>query len=281
MADETDDLRYDEAIRKVSHNSYARDERPLTEQLAWDRHEPHDGGCRGLELDLCESPNLPMWAIDHDGWRPDADHQLAAYLRHLRRWSELEAGHHVVTVTLDLKPPVRNPARFATYLDATLAEHLGADRLYTPAELRGGATSLVAGATATGWPTLGELRGRFVLCLSGDEDAKRAYLDAEGDRLCFADQRVRRSHHRPSTTGGDRVFFNVNATESWAWDRRVARWFAPQPGFVTRAYVVNSPDLWDRAIAAGVNLIATDKVRNHRWATVGPLPFAGPPPNHV
>jgi Phosphoinositide phospholipase C, Ca2+-dependent len=268
-----DSWRYGEAVFKASHNSYDRDERPVTEQLTWQRSQPHQAGCRGLELDLCESPNLTMWAVDHNDYQPQADRQLSAYLRHLRLWSTFHPGHDVITVTLDLKSRARDLRQFPRHLDATIDEHLGADLLFTPAQLMGGMPSLVAGASATGWPTLAELRGRYILCLSGDEATKRNYARANNVRLCFADQKIDESDSLPSTASGDRVFFNYNATETWPWHDRI-RWFAAQDAFVTRAYVVNSQDLWDRVVAADTNIIATDKVRNHAWAHVGPEPFA-------
>jgi hypothetical protein len=122
----------------------------------------HQGACRGLELDLCESPNLPMWAVDHDRYRPDADRQLTEHLRHLRLWSDLHPGHDVITISVDLEERARSLRQFPRYLDATIDEHLGRDRLFTPRDLTGDASSLVAGAAA-GWPTLGDLAGRFIL----------------------------------------------------------------------------------------------------------------------
>ena len=119
---------------------------------------------------------------------------------------------------------------------------------------------------------LDELRGRFVLVLSGDEPTKASYARSGRHRLCFADRRVRQGDRRPSVASGDRVFFNLNATEDWAWDDSMA-WFARQPGFITRAYVANSAGLWDRLLAADVNILTTDKVRNHSWARVGDEPF--------
>ena len=174
---------------------------------------------------------------------------------------------------LDLKAKARDVRTFPRLLDATIDEHLGRDLLFTPGELMGDHDDLVRGAMANGWPTLDELRGRFVLCLSGDEPTKRSYARASRNRLCFADKRLRSGDRLPSTTSGDRVFFNFNSTESWDWDRRV-RWFAQRQGFVTRMYGVNSEDLWKRVQAAGANMIATDKVRNHRWAKVGGKPFS-------
>lgn len=257
---------------KASHNSYERDERPVTDQLAWSDRHPHQGGCRGLELDLRESPNLWVWSVHHDEYQGRADAQFSEYLRHLRTWSGFNPRHDVITITVDLKAPTRDRRQFPRYLDATIEEYLGRDRLFTPAELIGSAPSLVAGAMATGWPNLDELRGRFILVLSGDEPTKATYASSSHQRLCFADRRLGANDPLPSVTTGDRVFFNLNATEDWAWTDRL-RWFARQPGFVTRAYVANSADLWDHLLAADVNILSTDKVRNHPWARVGDRPF--------
>ncbi|MGD9705175.1 MAG: Ca2+-dependent phosphoinositide-specific phospholipase C [Acidimicrobiia bacterium] len=257
---------------KASHNSFERDERPVTEQLVWSDRQPHQAGCRGLELDLRESPNLWSWSVHHDEYQGRVDAQLVEYLRHLRTWSLFEPRHDVITITLDVKAQARNRRQFPRYLDATIEEFLGRDRLFSPAALMGSADSLVAGAMASGWPALDELRDRFILVLSGDEPTKASYASSSRDRLCFADQRLRDGDPLPSLTEGDRVFFNLNATEDWAWSDPL-HWFAGQQGFITRAYVANSADLWDRLLAADVNILSTDKVRNHPWARVGDQPF--------
>ena len=268
----TDDRRYHDVTFKASHNSFERDEKPFTEQLSWSRGSPHQAGCRGLELDLRESPHLTVWAVHHDEYTSRADRQFGEFLHHLRRWSELHRGHDVITVTLDLKARARDRRQFPRYLDLLIDECLGRDRLFTPTDLIGDHDSLVAGAMADGWPTLDALRGRFVLCLSGDESTKQTYASAGRDRRCFADQRLREGDRLPSRTDGDRVFVNVNADEDWDWEAHV-RALADRPGFISRTYGCNTSDLWRRAIAAGANIVATDMVRNHRWAHVGETPF--------
>ena len=191
----------------------------------------------------------------------------------LKRWSTFNPGHDVVTVTLDLKERARDLRQFPRYLDVTIEESLGRDRLFTPGDLMGTRSSLVEAAMADGWPPLSKLAGRFVLCLSGDEATKRAYARNSRIRLCFADRRHRSTDRRPSLRTGDRIFFNINASESWQWDEEL-RWFARQRGLVTRAYGVNSDDLWQRVVGADANIVATDKVRNHSWAKVGSDVFA-------
>ena len=246
----TDSRPYHRVSFKASHNSFERDEKPFTEQLSWSRRSPHQAGCRGLELDLRESPNLTVWAVHHDEYTSRADCQFSEFLRHLRRWSSMHPRHDVVTVTLDLKAPARDRRQFPRYLDTIIDECLGRDRLFTPTELTGGHESLVAGAMATGWPALDQLRGRLVLCLSGDESTKQSYSSTSRNRLCFADRRFREGDRLPSRTSGDRVFVNFNATEAWDWGARV-RALAERQGFITRAYGANSADLWRRAVAVG------------------------------
>ena len=257
---------------KASHNSYERDERPVTEQLVWSTSQPHQAGCRGLELDLRESPNLWSWSVDHDEYQGRADAQLVEYLRHLRTWSRFEARHDVITISLDREGAGPEPPSVPSL---ARRHHRGVPRLRPalhPGRADGFRSSLVAGAMASGWPTLEELRGRFILVLSGDEPTKASYAGSGRNRLCFADQRLREGDARPSLTEGDRVFFNLNATEDWDWHGAL-RWFARQPGFITRAYVANSADLWNRLLAADANIMSTDKVRNHSWARVGDRPF--------
>lgn len=276
----SDGWRYDEVMFKASHNSYERDEKPISEQLSWSARNPWQAGCRGLELDLHESPFLWLWSVHHSGsYTGRTDMQLGEYLHHLRRWSMLHTGHDVVTVTLDLKSSTRDARQFPRYLDLLVDECLGRDLLFTPAGLQGDAASLVDGARS-GWPTLGQLRGRFVLCLSGDERTKRAYARSGTDRRCFADMDVREGDPRPDPTDGDRVFFNVDVTADWDWTG-LLRELSGRPGFVCRAYVVNDASLWARVQSTGANIVTTDKVRNHHWAAVGDTPFVRRSPGSV
>ena len=263
-----DSWRYGQVSFKASHNSYERDEQPITEQLRWSGQSPHQAGCRGLEIDIAEARQLWVWSVQHsDDYSGAVDRQFTEYLTHLRRWSDLHPRHDVITVTIDLKSRTRDTRQFPRYFDMVIAEYLGEERLFTPHELRASNPNLVAAAMRDGWPTLGELRGKFILCLSGEhEETKRWYAGGQR-RLCFVDQRVRSGDGNPSTGAGSVVFFYLDAGDSWAWDRRL-RWFATQRGFVTRAYGLNSEGIWNKAKAAEANILSTDKVRNHRWANV-------------
>lgn len=263
-----DSWRYGQVSFKASHNSYERDEQPITEQLRWSGQNPHQAGCRGLEIDIAKARQLWVWSVQHsDDYSGAVDRQFTEYLTHLRRWSDLHPRHDVITVTIDLKSRTRDTRQFPRYFDMVIAEYLGEERLFTPHELRASNPNLVAAAMRDGWPTLGELRGKFILCLSGEhEETKRWYAGGQR-RLCFVDQRVRSGDGNPSTGAGSVVFFYLDAGDSWAWDR-LLRWFATQRGFVTRAYGLNSEGIWNKAKAAEANILSTDKVRNHPWAKV-------------
>ena len=155
------------------------------------------------------------WSVHHDEYQGRADAQLVEYLRHLRMWSRFEARHDVITISLDLKAQARNRRQFlagSTPPSRSSSVVTG----FTPAELMGSASSLVAGAMASGWPTLEELRGRFILVLSGDEPTKASYAGSGRNRLCFADQRLGDGDARLSLTEGPGVL-QLNATEDWDW----------------------------------------------------------------
>jgi hypothetical protein len=226
-----------------------------------------------LELDIHPSENLWVWSVNHIGrYKGLVDMQFSGYLTLLRDWSDKNPGHDVITVTVDLKSDPSDLRSFPWQLDAYIKRHLGSAKLFTPGELQGSNADLVSGAMSRGWPTLGDLKGRFILCLSGSEDAKKAYARSGKERLCFADKKLEQRDSRPSTTKGHRVFFNFDL-RAWLRWKKTLQWFANQKGFVTRGYVINDGVLWKKARSAKVNILATDKVMKYSWATVGPTPF--------
>jgi hypothetical protein len=265
------DYRYDEVSFKASHNSYAREERPVTTQLRWNSKEHHQCGCQGLEIDICQSPDLWLWSVGHFGpYNGSTDKQLSEYLAHLRRWSDRQKRHSVITITLDIKGEVADLRSFPLRLDEYIQRHIGIDKLFTPRELQRGAGSLVEGAIKYGWPTLRDLQSKFVLCLSGHKKAKVAYARSGANRLCFADQKLAAGDPVPSR--GNHVFMNMKVESDDDWRKRASR-VARRRGIVSRGYVINNEDLWQVARKSGINILATDKVRRYKWATVGKSPF--------
>lgn len=255
-------LPYNQVSMKASHNSYDRDE-SLTEQLQWNYWEPYQNGCRGLELDINQSSSGNQWSVGHVGGYSSRERQLSQFLSELRVWSVEHFGHDVVTLYLDLKEV---HAGFASGLDQYISQHFGRP-IYRPVDLMGTQSSVPNGARVNGWPTLDELRAKFIIVLSGDKDAKAAYAaDDPRIRLCFADKDCA-ANETPSSS--DRVFFNYhlysNDYSQWG---PVFRGQATNPASIIRGYVLNGDDLWNNALNSGCNVLATDKVSNHEWAMV-------------
>ena len=81
VSPETHSYTYNRVAFKASHNSYERNEMPITTQLNWSKTNPHQKGCRGLELDIHQSGNLWLWSVSHLlPYRGDADWQFSEYL---------------------------------------------------------------------------------------------------------------------------------------------------------------------------------------------------------
>lgn len=100
---------------------------------------------------------------------------LQACLGLLREWSDAHPGHLPIVVNLELKgDPLPVPAGLGftpilpfdgpllDAVDAELRAALG-DRLMTPDDVRDGAGDLRTAVTTTGWPTVAEARGRFLV----------------------------------------------------------------------------------------------------------------------
>lgn len=255
-------LPYNQVSFKASHNSYDRNE-PLVQQLRWNPSQPWQCGCRGLELDISQSSTGNNWSVSHDPGYSSRDTQLYTCLQQLAEWARQDSSHDVVTLYLDLKEV--QPG-FEDGLDQYVSQYL-ASPVYRPADLMGGQATVPDGARVNGWPTLSALAGKFIIVLSGDDDAKAAYAkDNPRARLCFADRSCDPDEVPDSD---DRVFFNYHLysadTPEWS---AVFRGQATNPASICRGWVLNGGDLWNSALNAGCNVLATDKVSDNQWAMV-------------
>jgi heat shock protein HslJ len=105
-------------------------------------------------------------------------------LAQLSAWSNGNPEHHPVLITINAKDEAIDQSGFATplefdaaawrALDETLRQGLG-PRLFEPDSLRGKADSLSA-AIASGWPTLAEMRGKFLVVLDHDGEKRASYI---------------------------------------------------------------------------------------------------------
>lgn len=291
------DPRYNEVQFKAAHNSIDREE-SLTAQLDWDPKEPANGGCRGLELDIVQDPKLAgpgdtwVFGVQHGGPYTPQTPGLARCLREVRQWADAHPGHDVITIHIDLKEEATlgDDKVFAAQIDRVFAGELGKERILAPFQLERDAPTLLEGIKRHGWPSLKDLRGKFIIIFSGgdgDEPVarrRRAYFTtSRRDRLAFVDLDQRAA----GAKGGDecdikssyyqegwRVFVNIElGRKDWARLGREAR----RQGFVTREWKANDEASWRAAREAGINILSTDRIRNHLWATVGPTLLAPMP----
>jgi len=281
------DLRFNETCWKATHNSYAKPV-DLATQLAHDPAHPHQYGARGLELDLYHDKLMLEFWVCH--WPPGMEKDerpLSHWLGQLLAWSG--AGNHdPVTVTLDIKKMRGGSDGWAGVLDRYLLRHFDGDRIFQPSAFAGaGHTSLVKAVHEQGWPTIGEMRGKFLFVLSGADTRKQQYVRQPFGRVCFADRSLNLALKNPSTTSGNRIFLNCNLAElsqfdeesdELGWDLGILdRRFdniVNNTAYVTRGYGLNNSRSWTRAGKLGVNARATDELTDKEWSTVGAAPYA-------
>jgi hypothetical protein len=277
-----DDYRYNELAFKASHNSYQRDE-DIHEQLQWNEHQQYDGGCRGLEIDITrhsDSSNgtsLHYFQVSHE--KGGSGQPLADYLGYLLSWHLANTDHDPVFVDLDIKSEEGSVEKFPGEIDTYLTEWFSRPLLYTPGDiLTDPALDLVGTVQKDGWPTFGDLRGKFLFCLSGTDAWKQFYAEKDPTiRLCFADVDVKDTAETNPIHKGNRAIANVHlySDDYSHWKKLVPS--LREAALLVRGYVLNSDSLWDKAQGAGVNILATDKVSDYDWARVGNAPFAVSP----
>ncbi len=274
MSDSYKNLPYNHVTFKASHNSYQRDEQPISTQLDWRANSPADCGCRGSELDIWYKPNNEdeeqFMVSHHDGKLPckhEKNNLLGSYLTSLRRWHDVNFDHDPVLLILDVKDDKKS-GDFQQDLDVYLKRYLKKEVLFTPANLlkNNPDIKLDQYVKEHGWPTVKDLFGKFIVCLSGDHHAKLRYMEQGGrNALCFCDYRPRDDENHIPATKGDFIFYNFhNIYPNFKSDVKKV---LEMNGFV-RSFKPNHEDDWNKSMKLGVNCIATDKVSNHGWAKV-------------
>jgi hypothetical protein len=269
---------YNNLQQKGSHNSYQRDE-DIHQQLAFNMAKPYQCGCRALEVDFARHSDSThgrsanYFQVTHDQGGDGIP--LAAYLGYLLSFHLATPMHDPIFVTLCIKSSQGNRSVFPDEMDAYIREWFDPRLLFTPGALMNGFPNLAASIQRSGWPGIAKLAGRFIFCLSGTEKWKSMYaLTDPTARLCFADRDlVDTTVAAPIDEFESRVVVNMNlfSDDVSHWPDCVAQ--LRQANLLVRGYVLNSKSLWNHALDAGVNILATDKVSNYKWATVGPSPF--------
>ncbi|WP_029252240.1 Ca2+-dependent phosphoinositide-specific phospholipase C [Paraoerskovia marina] len=268
----SDHLAYDDLQVIGTHNSYVEEPTWLQLQLIglvepaskstlryghdplWDQLED---GVRSIEWDVRDHgdrfsmAHVPL--VANRGTSPD----LELALEELGLWSSSHPDHLPVSLMVEFKKDYAflDPSLQAfdadSYdrWDALLEESLG-EALFTPDDLRGSAPSPRDAVETTGWPTVGELRGRILVFAWDDEEVREQYLAGHENlrgRAMFTSSR---------TGGSDAVF----AVHDDPHDAAIAD--AAAAGIVVRTRTdadldVGGDDL-AAALASGANILSTD-----------------------
>ncbi len=268
---------YNHLAFKSSHNSY---ESPydLHELLATDFKDVSNFWCRGVEIDFARHSDgsggrsASYFQVTHD--KGGSGSPLASYLGYLLSWHLNNPDHDPIFVTLCIKSTDGDLTLFPDEFDTYISEWLTTGFLFKPSAILEQGDNLLNSVNRKGWPILGDLKGLMILCLSGTEDWKSYYSKTSpADRLCFADFLVPDNSPNPEVPAdGTRIFANMNLfSDDWAkWQTAVAT--LRSAGYMVRGYVLDSETLWKKALAAKVNVLATDDVQGTGWATVGLQP---------
>lgn len=284
-----DALPYDRWRQKSVHNAYDRRE-SIHAQLT-------EHGFRSLELDIHES-RLGIGAKERDWWvyhydLPGFDDSSCDTLGEC--FAEIDAFrseaplHDVLTVFVDLKEAFERPTHGPRELDARIRSSLPAGSLYEPADALARcpeASHLRAAVSGScGWPTLGELRGRVIVVLTGGDLCRpdsplRAYLDGTSSaRAAFVATELSEDCDLDTQARvPEAVFFNLRG-DALHQAEQIARL-----GLVSRGFSgglqggINDRDEWREALEAGVQILATDRVDAERdpWTNVLTVPRPAP-----
>jgi len=300
-------VRYNEVQWKAAHNSVERSE-TIFEQI-----EFMDGNCGAIELDFIIDPksvNVLGTEGEHakmseeeiekyNGWRFSVQHHLryrenAAIMTDvfsgLKKWSIEHPDHTVLTVHLDMKQAhVGTDTDFVKQIDEAVVWGLGRDRLFTPGDLMKDACNLVEGAKKYGWPTLQELKNKFIIVITGADampgglsshvrKRRQIYASTEPqNRMCFVDIDQRACSHHAGLNNDDfdnpyykdqtdRVFLNIQlGNHDW---EKLGKETYKSGWMISRLWKANNERDWIAARKAKIHLIATNQIRNHPWASI-------------
>ena len=184
-----DVLRLQHIQAKGTHNSYHVESETNVLDLLGYTHVPidqqlADQGVRHFELDLRVDPTEDIVVVFHETFDTETTcRRFTDCLQTLKDWSDASPGHHPLGVILEPKDDVE-PAEADAWVDKVEQEVLSVwpkERIVTPELVQGGAPSLREAITTTGWPTLGELRGKIFFVLHETEVLRTAYTHGDTD----------------------------------------------------------------------------------------------------
>jgi len=156
--------------------------------------------------------------------------------------------HEVITIFLDCNnfSEENTPAQ----LDALIRFYLGS-AIYTPANFKGENISIHHQIKEGNYPTLEELRGKFIFILTKSTDIYTNNKTSSYSRLCFVADNIDTIEDLDSYQ--HTPFFNLFYTNS-------LRKVLPSMGFMVRVWTINLRSQFDRVLSSGCHFIASDEI---------------------
>ncbi len=182
---------------------------PLSQQFS-------DEGIRQIELDVFADPDGGRFAdrhlggllgvpiasgipeLDLPGFKvfhvQEVDYEttcltLVDCLNQVKSWSDANTSHLPIAILLELKEdvipdpvnagfvqPIPYTTALLDALDAEIRSVFAEDKMITPDDVRGNATTLEAAVLNDGWPTLAEARGQVMFLMDNEGASRDAYL---------------------------------------------------------------------------------------------------------
>ena len=269
-ADARVDLPLDDVLRlnhlqvEGTHNSYHVQPRadipdwrythaPLDEQL-------ESQGVRAFELDTYFDADLGVWEVFHIATLDEETTcaTLLECLAAIRHWSDAHVNHHPIFIQIEPKDffDEANNDDVMAAMEDEIRFVFPEELIVTPDFVRGEGASLREVVTTTGWPTLGEVRGRVLFFLN-----------------CAREWCV---HYANRGTGleGRLIFADANADDPWAAVRILngggaAARAAVEAGFIVRSRAISMPAALEQTgeqldtelasvLATGAHIVSTD-----------------------
>jgi hypothetical protein len=168
------ELRYGDAVSKSSHNSYDDAKPSYGEQYDWNSERPWVGGCRSFELDLAWLG--AGWVVTHQlaghAGMPTIESRLQRIKDQVRAFGPY---HDVVTVFLEVKRTDRSDV-YAN-IEECILRVFSRSTIFTAGEMLGNYGDLVTAADNRNWPTLNDLRGKFIFVVGKIEGVRHTKYD--------------------------------------------------------------------------------------------------------
>ena len=273
-----ENLKYNQVIFKASSNC-TKNRKALEEQLAFNPNVPDNCGCLSLEFRAWRhsTPFNPYKSIEPDFFTMSQfttnGTSLSIHLKKLLEWHNATPNHYPVLINLDINSLNGIDANFHDEIDTYLKCYFGKELIFKPGQLiKNSSLSLAENVKNHGWPTLSQMRGKFIFCLTGNSDRKNKYANTDIEkRYCFSEGVIYTLKEIPEK--GNIVFFSTIYAPYQPYKElfRKKLDYYHDANYITRLYNVNSSDGWEYAISHNFSVIATDRLNASGDAEISPL----------